>query len=149
MAYIKITNGTQEAYSIGKLRRDNKNISFPKVIPDSILSDYGVYSVVTAERPDFNVDTQNGSINSQATLIDGQWTYEWTVTDKSAEELQAVSDRNAASARAKRDALLAETDWWALSDNTMTQAQTDYRQALRDITAQDGFPNDITWPEKP
>ena len=51
--------------------------------------------------------------------------------------------------RTERDALLAETDWWAVSDRTMTQAETDYRQALRDVPQQEGFPIDITWPTKP
>jgi len=52
--------------------------------------------------------------------------------------------------RLKRDELLAETDWWAVSDRVMTQAEIDYRQALRDLTDQDNFPNpDITWPTKP
>ena len=53
--------------------------------------------------------------------------------------------------REERDRRLAETDWWASSDLTMTQAQTDYRQALRDITntyssmSDDGF----AFPTKP
>ena len=51
--------------------------------------------------------------------------------------------------RQERDNLLAETDVWALSDRTMTAEQTAYRQALRDITGQAGFPTDITWPTKP
>jgi len=51
--------------------------------------------------------------------------------------------------RQKRDALLKETDWYATSDRTMTAEQTAYRQALRDITDQAGFPTDITWPTKP
>lgn len=51
--------------------------------------------------------------------------------------------------RGERDFRLAETDWWAVSDRTMTAAQSSYRQALRDITGQSGFPNDITWPTKP
>ena len=51
--------------------------------------------------------------------------------------------------RKKRNTLLAETDVWALSDRTMTAEQTAYRQALRDITDQAGFPTDITWPTKP
>lgn len=51
--------------------------------------------------------------------------------------------------RSTRDALLAETDWWVLPDRTATQEQLDYRQALRDITAQDGFPESVTWPVKP
>ena len=48
-----------------------------------------------------------------------------------------------------RNDLLAETDVWALSDRTMTAEQTAYRQALRDIPDQAGFPTDITWPTKP
>ena len=51
--------------------------------------------------------------------------------------------------RSERDGLIASTDVWALSDRTMTSEQTAYRQALRDITGQAGFPTDITWPTKP
>jgi hypothetical protein len=51
--------------------------------------------------------------------------------------------------RNKRDYLIAATDVWALSDRTMTAEQTAYRQSLRDITDQAGFPTDITWPTKP
>ena len=58
-------------------------------------------------------------------------------------------EHTAIEVRAERDRLIAETDWWAGSDRTMTQAQIDYRQALRDITNQDGFPNTVTWPTKP
>ena len=51
--------------------------------------------------------------------------------------------------RTFRDTLLLETDWWGVSDLTMTDAQTTYRQALRDIPDQEGFPEDIVWPIKP
>ena len=51
--------------------------------------------------------------------------------------------------REERNARLAETDWWASSDLTMTQAQTDYRQALRDITDSATSLDDVTWPTKP
>ena len=51
--------------------------------------------------------------------------------------------------REERDRRLAETDWWASSDLTMTQAQTDYRQALRDITDNATSLDDVTWPTKP
>ena len=51
--------------------------------------------------------------------------------------------------RTERDALLAQTDWWASSDLTITDAQKVYRQALRDVPKQEGFPDSITWPTKP
>lgn len=54
-----------------------------------------------------------------------------------------------AEIRAERDALLAATDWMALSDVTMSEAWATYRQALRDITSQEGFPASVDWPAKP
>lgn len=58
-------------------------------------------------------------------------------------------DRMSEQVRSKRNGLLSETDWWASSDLTMTAEQKAYRQALRDITNQPGFPHEITWPVKP
>ena len=60
---------------------------------------------------------------------------------------------NDEEARAQRDKLLAETDWTqvldAPIDATTREAYRAYRQALRDIPEQDGFPETITWPELP
>jgi hypothetical protein len=55
----------------------------------------------------------------------------------------------AAEIRTERNQKLAETDWTALSDVTISNEMIAYRQALRDITTQDGFPNEVTWPTKP
>jgi len=51
--------------------------------------------------------------------------------------------------RDKRNLLLAETDWWASSDRTMTAEQTAYRQALRDLPANTTDPENPVWPTKP
>ena len=51
--------------------------------------------------------------------------------------------------RVERDRLLAETDWWASSDRTMTAEQTAYRQALRDLPANTADPANPIWPTKP
>lgn len=48
-----------------------------------------------------------------------------------------------------RNEKLAETDWTASSDITMSDAMKSYRQALRDVPAQEGFPTTINWPTKP
>ena len=56
----------------------------------------------------------------------------------------------AAQARAQRNGLLAASDWTQVPDAPVDQAAwATYRQALRDITAQAGFPTDINWPEAP
>jgi len=60
-----------------------------------------------------------------------------------------ANDRAAAEVRQERNSLIAETDYLALSDNTMTSEMQTYRQALRDIPSQSGFPTNVTWPTKP
>lgn len=58
--------------------------------------------------------------------------------------------RNLKALRRERDKRLVETDHWVLSDTaTATQAQLDYRQALRDITDTYTSLDDVVWPEKP
>jgi hypothetical protein len=66
------------------------------------------------------------------------------VRKKEAEDNLPIELAN--EARDKRNALLVETDWTASSDVTMSDAMKAYRQALRDVPAQDGFPTDINWP---
>lgn len=58
-------------------------------------------------------------------------------------------ERKAQEARAERDRRLAETDWMALPDSPRrTPELLAYRQTLRNITAQPGFPDAVIWPEK-
>lgn len=66
-----------------------------------------------------------------------------------AEDAELILEGRSESVRSERDRLIAETDWWSASDLTMTAEQTAYRQALRDVPAQAGFPDNITWPTKP
>tara|TARA_R100001015_G_C4634990_1_gene202974 strand:+ start:8295 stop:8558 length:264 start_codon:yes stop_codon:yes gene_type:complete len=60
-----------------------------------------------------------------------------------------ANDRLAAEEREKRNALLAETDYFGASDVTMSSDMTAYRQALRDVPQQTDFPTSISWPTKP
>ena len=70
-----------------------------------------------------------------------------------AEVARLIAEQPAKEARAKRDRLLTESDWVTIramdtGNPVPTEWQT-YRQALRDITEQTGFPENIEWPEKP
>jgi len=51
--------------------------------------------------------------------------------------------------RLERNKLLTETDWWAVSDRTMTDEERTYRQALRDLPANTTDPANPVWPTKP
>ena len=73
-------------------------------------------------------------------------------TARDAEEqawADAADTRIAVAVSEERDDKLAATDWMANSDVTMSDAWRTYRQALRDVPAQAGFPNSVTWPTEP
>ena len=69
--------------------------------------------------------------------------------NESIEGLPSLADINLRNLRIKRNALLAETDWWGAADLTMTNEQRNYRQALRDITNTYDSLETVEWPEKP
>ena len=75
------------------------------------------------------------------------WGVSWTTVSAKKAELDAAEPMKLL--RAERNSRLAETDWWASSDLTMSQARRDYRQALRDITDSATSLDDVTWPTKP
>jgi hypothetical protein len=75
------------------------------------------------------------------------WGVTWAQVQTKQSELTAAEPLKAL--RAERDRLIAATDWWASSDLTMTDAQTAYRQALRDITDDANSLDEVTWPTAP
>jgi hypothetical protein len=60
-----------------------------------------------------------------------------------------ATERKSKEIRSERDALIAQTDWMALSDVTLAPEWVTYRQALRDVPQQEGFPENVTWPPEP
>lgn len=94
--------------------------------------------------PEFNKMTHEAELE---TVRDGDtFTYSYNVTKLAIE----AAEKNV---RSKRTSLLAETDWvvpyYLERGLAVPQEWQDYRQALRDITAQDGFPYSVDWPTKP
>ena len=147
--YIKIINGNPEIYTIGQLRRDNPNTSFPKTPSAEILEKFSIYPCDQEPQPLFDDRTQlieDGGIIQDET---GKWVKTWNIIQKTQEELDAWIATKEAEVRNKRNYLLTETDYLALSDNTLTPEMATYRQELRDITNQAGFPENVEWPVKP
>jgi hypothetical protein len=156
MLLVKTSNGQVEQfpYTLGDLRRDNPQTSFPKKIGDAILASYGIYHVMPDPQPEHDALVQTVVRDDQPhreTAVDedtgetyetGRWVIGFTVVNK-------PQDQAEDAVRNQRNRLLSETDWMALSDNTLSPAWASYRQALRDITAQEGFPYSVTWPTKP
>lgn len=167
---------TGEVKSQGQIRRDNPNISLPRVWNANVCEALGIDPVLASPKPsttgDYKVVVRNG-VEQDA---NGNWVYAWTERDMFADTTetvvaedgtestvtttkaeheaayQAKLDAEAgASVRTQRDAKLAETDFYGLSDVTMSAEMTTYRQALRDITSHANFPYlaEDDWPTKP
>jgi hypothetical protein len=145
--HIKLTDGQPQPYSVGQLRRDNPQVSFPSAISEALLADYDVYAVVSTERP--VVDHTKRVSESLPVFIDGAWQQAWVVTDLTPGELAEVTESQWEAVRRERNARLAACDWTQLPDAPVDAAVWQpYRQALRDITEQ-ADPFNITWPVEP
>ena len=132
---IKIINGQPVSYSDAAFRAANKNTVYDAVLDDRHLNAQDVYRVVVLPEP-----KEAGKIavkDDTPVPVNGEWVSGWTLQVKDADAL-----------RDERDAELRATDWQAVSDRTMTGAEIAYRQALRDLPQQAGFPKTHTWPNK-
>lgn len=164
---------TGEVKTQGEVRRMHSNTSLPRVWDANVCSALGIDPVLEAPKPEVTGYTQ--AVRNGATQdANGNWVQAWSVVDmfqdytddegvthtKAEQEAayQADLDAKAAAAvRTQRDKLLAESDWVtvkAVDQNAadslgiqVPQVWLDYRQALRDITTQDGFPHNVIWPE--
>ena len=149
--YVLAPNQVIETYpySIGDLRRDNPNTSFPRNPSVELLADWNVFPVVDRPVPMYDASTKTIT-QTEPTLENGEWVTNWKVSNLSKEELTARSEQASASVRANRDELLTSCDWTQLPDSPAdTEAWTVYRQKLRDLPEQAGFPYEISWPEQP
>ena len=154
-----------ELKSQGEIRKLNPNVSLPKVWNDNVHDALGIDPVLETPKPDttgnYKVVVRDGAEQD----ANNNWVQKWVerdmfsdttedgVTTTKAEHEAAYQARldteAAANVRSERDQKLRDTDWMGMSDVTMSTEWATYRQALRDIPSQAGFPNTITWPTEP
>ena len=157
---------TGEIKTDTELRAANKNMSFPKAWNSSVHDALNVDPVLEVPAPSPSAAHKSVVRNGAVEDGKGNWVYAWVEREMFTEytddngDVQTVAAQKtaydtantaarAAAERAKRTALLMETDHYALADVTMSDAMKTYRQALRDVPQQAGFPSSITWPDKP
>jgi len=140
MKLVKIVDGKPIPYSYSQFRDDNRSTVYGKAISNSKLNSQNVYTVRTAIRP--SEIGKKAVLNSLPTEVNGEWVLDWSLYPLTADE-----------ARSLRNNLLVETDWIVIKSYERGQnipAEWElYRQALRDITSQAGFPYSVEWPTKP
>lgn len=105
--------------------------------------------VTVAERPPHDERTQRVA-QASPVLVDGKWIAGWNIVEKTEAEVADADARKAAEVRAERNEKLTATDWTQIADAPVNSlAWANYRQALRDVPAQAGFPHNISWPVEP
>ena len=141
---------TTSIVSDRQIRKANPNTSFPSTFSSSVLTDFGLLILDFDAKPAIN-DSQK-VIEGDIEVRDDVAYQTYTVADKSAEKLASELDGKKASVRIQRNDKLSKTDWAVLPDSPLpTDGKTvyeNYRNALRDVPAQAGFP-DNALPESP
>ena len=133
--------------SIYEVRAAIPNTSFPdsqNYVPE------GYAAVQPTPFPTYNQNTQK-YVELPPVNDGGVWRQAWEVVSLSEEEQQKIREARSAEVRKKRDALLTQSDWTQLPDATVHDklAWLSYRQALRDVPKQSGFPFNVDWPVTP
>ena len=148
--YLKLENGNiRYPYTIGELKSENPNTSFPAVLTNEVLESFDVYYVESTEySDDYTKNIEEGT----PILSDSSYIQVWNITDATEEEISAKLEEKWVEVRIMRDALLAQSDWTQFQDSpisgtTLAEWQT-YRQSLRDVTSQPN-PFNLSWPAKP
>jgi hypothetical protein len=140
----------QYPYNVARLKASHPNVSFPATPSDETLQEFGMFRVFNATQPELT-DTQVLEEDPPVfSTEDQRWTQVWRLRDMTAEEVANRNDAQAAQVRTDRSALLSASDWTQVADAPVDKAAwATYRQSLRDISAQAGFPWTIDWPVAP
>ena len=153
---------TGEVKTQGEIRRDNPNMSIPRVWVAEVCDALNVDPVLAGARPtpgQYQTVVRDGVEQDSSS----NWVEKWVVADMFADgddgtkaEKEADYQNNldlvtAEANRSVRNGKLTETDFWGMSDVTMSSEMATYRQALRDITTHANWPKleGADWPAKP
>jgi hypothetical protein len=145
-------------YTDFELKQDNPftlyaaPIDLPAIFPlteQATIHGCELVEVALGEKPAYDDHTQR-LLENQPIKEGETWVVTYTIEELTAEEQQNLYDGRANSVRQKRNRMLSESDWTQIADSTADKpAWAAYRQELRDVTAQAGFPWEVTWPVAP
>lgn len=134
-------------YTLTDLKRANPGTSFAKTISDETAAAFNCYPVAPIDPPpaDYTVNLERTAIKSG-----DYWFEEWIETPATSEQIAERTTAKASDVRTERNQRLADCDWTQLPDAPVDAAAwASYRQELRDVTDQTGFPWNIVWPKEP
>ena len=136
---------TGEVVSDSEFRLRNKHTSFPRIIDEPLQDQFGIDMIFEGPQkqgpPPYSQTYRDG-----IECIKGKWYTKYSIKQQ---DKEPIDEQRAEGVRMRRDNLLKESDWRAVSDRKLEPAWKRYRKALRDITKQEGFPHDVEWPVDP
>jgi hypothetical protein len=132
----------------GEFRALFPNTSLPQQLTETLINELGgdvVFEGPQAQPTRYQVGFADGVVQ-----IEGKWYTKYSVADMDADAIAAKDTEQAKAIRSQRTDKLKDSDWTQVADAPVNQAAwATYRQALRDITAQPGFPWGTQWPDAP
>jgi hypothetical protein len=148
---IKLENGNPTGHPVAEenFRQLFPNTSFPWLLTPADVEPFGFGMY------DFTFQPEPGKYEKVVEVLpvkDAQGIYRqtWSVLPMSAGEKAQADAQKTDQVRAERNSKLAATDWTQLADAPVDHAAwAAYRQDLRDVTSQPGFPWDVNWPTQP
>lgn len=149
MTYLNITTGAYPL-SATDVRAAHPNTSFPSDVAgfEACLSDLGYAVVQPTSEPVINY-TQNLA-EGLPSESEGAYQQTWVISDAAPEVVAQRTESQSSGVRQERNQRLADCDWTQLPDAPVdASAWAAYRQELRNVPSQAGFPWQVVWPEQP
>lgn len=149
----KQNNVLQYPYTLDMFRAENRNVSLPSALNNNLLASYGVYPVTPKEKPSFDPILEYVYPYEAPEYVDGAWLLDWHVGQKDEGWLAVELEQKKNEVRDMRADLLTKSDWVTIkaidTNSSVSPEWSQYRQDLRDITSQTGFPWNVVWPTLP
>ena len=152
---------TLQVVSEQEFRNLNANTSFPPIITEDILADFDAAPVFEGEQATSTTPYQY-SFRDGVKKVKKQYFTKYslgpvftdneyqTALEQETEYKARIDDQQGTSVRNTRNQLLKDSDWTQVLDVPVDKdAWSIYRQELRDITGQEGFPFNVIWPTQP
>lgn len=144
---IRATGAVMYESELRAYLKENNGPSYDVLTPE-VMEVIGVDPVL--EGPQAQPTRYQIAFRDGVEQISGQWYTKYSVADMDDEAKAATDAAQAKSVREQRNAKLSESDWTQVADAPVDKAAwATYRQELRDISKQAGFPWEITWPVAP
>lgn len=144
---LRIRN-TGQVMTDSEFRSLHPNTSFPPQLTAELLDSFGADPVLNG--PQAQPTRYQVAFRDGVEEINGQWFTKFSVADMDADGIASLDARQADSVRAERNRKLTASDWTQVEDAPVDKAAwAAYRQGLRDVPSQAGFPWDVTWPVEP